>query len=183
MRYRTQRNRFMSTINYDLTKIKAFIFDVDGVLSPDSIPLNDDGVPMRMVNIKDGFSMSQAVKNGYGMAIITGGDAESVRLRFTRLGIEYIYMKSRIKINDFNDYIAKTGYKPEEIVYIGDDLPDIPVMKMVGLPVAPVDAAPEVKAVAKYISHHKGGQGVARDVIEQVMKTQGKWGNDEAFGW
>lgn len=173
----------MSTINFDLTKIKALIFDVDGVLSPDSIPLNDDGVPMRMVNIKDGFAINHAISKGLGMAIITGGDSEAVRLRFLRLGIEHIYMKSRIKINDFNDYISKTGFKPEEIVYIGDDLPDIPVLKRVGLPVAPVDAAPEVKAVAKYISYCKGGHGVARDVIEQVMRAQGIWGNEEAFGW
>lgn len=173
----------MSTINFDLTKIKALIFDVDGVLSPDSIPLNDDGVPMRMVNIKDGFAINHAISKGLGMAIITGGDSEAVRLRFSRLGIEHIYMKSRIKIHDFNDYILKTGFEPEEIVYIGDDLPDIPVLKRVGLPVAPVDAAPEVKAVAKYISYCKGGHGVARDVIEQVMRAQGIWGNEEAFGW
>lgn len=173
----------MSSINYDLTKIKAFIFDVDGVLSPDSIPLSDTGVPMRMVNIKDGFAISQAIKCGYGVAIITGGDAESVYMRFAKLGVEHIYMKSRIKINDFNDYIKKTGYKPEEIIYVGDDLPDMPVMKEVGLPVAPADAAPEIKAIAKYISHCNGGMGVGRDVIEQVMKTQGKWGNEEAFGW
>lgn len=173
----------MSTINFDLTKIKALIFDVDGVLSPDSIPLNDDGVPMRMVNIKDGFAINHAISKGLGMAIITGGDSEAVRLRFSRLGIEHIYMKSRIKIHDFKDYISKTGFEPEEIVYIGDDLPDIPVLKRVGLPVAPVDAAPEVKAVAKYISYCKGGHGVARDVIEQVMRAQGIWGNEEAFGW
>lgn len=173
----------MSTINFDLTKIKAFVFDVDGVLSPDSIPLDDNGVPVRMVNIKDGFAINLAVTKGMGMAIITGGDAESVRMRFARLGIMYIYMKSRIKINDFNDYIDKTGFDPEEIVYIGDDLPDIPVLKRVGLPVAPADAVPEVKAVAKYISYCKGGYGVARDVIEQVMKAQGIWGDEEAFGW
>lgn len=173
----------MSTINFDLTKIKAFVFDVDGVLSPDSIPLDDNGVPVRMVNIKDGFAINLAVTKGMGMAIITGGDAKSVRMRFARLGITYIYMKSRIKINDFNDYIDKTGFDPEEIVYIGDDLPDIPVLKRVGLPVAPADAVPEVKAVAKYISYCKGGYGVARDVIEQVMKAQGIWGDEEAFGW
>lgn len=173
----------MSTINYDLTKIKAFIFDVDGVLSPDSIPLSPEGVPMRMVNIKDGYALNLAVRNGYGTAIITGGDSEAVRLRFERLGIKDIYMKSRIKIHDFNDYISKTGYKPEEIVYVGDDIPDFHVMQSVGLSVAPADAAPEIREIAKYISHCKGGQGVGRDIIEQVMKTQGKWMSEEAFGW
>lgn len=92
-------------------------------------------------------------------------------------------MKSKIKINDYNDYLIKTGYNPEEIIYAGDDIPDIPVMRMVGLPVAPADAIAEIKNVAKYISHCKGGQGVARDIIEQVMKVQGKWMNGEAFGW
>ncbi|WP_165023392.1 MULTISPECIES: KdsC family phosphatase [unclassified Dysgonomonas] len=173
----------MSTINYDLTKIKAFVFDVDGVLSPDSIPLSPEGVPMRMVNIKDGYALNLAARHGYGLAIITGGDTEAVRLRFERLGIKHIYMKSHTKMNDFNDYIAKTGYKPEEIIYAGDDLPDYHVMQTVGLSVAPADAAVEIRSIAKYISHRKGGDGVARDVIEQVMKTQGKWMGDEAFGW
>lgn len=173
----------MSTINYDLTKIKSFIFDVDGVLSPDSIPLSVEGEPMRMVNIKDGYAINQAIKHGYGVAIITGGDTDAVYKRFERLGVKHIYMKSSIKLNDYNDYISKTGYKPEEIVYAGDDLPDIQVMKTVGLAVAPADASPEVKAVAQYISHKKGGDGVGRDIIEQVMKTQGKWMTDKAFGW
>lgn len=173
----------MSTINYDLTKIKSFIFDVDGVLSPDCIPLSVEGVPMRMVNIKDGYALNLACKSGYGLAIITGGDTEAVKNRFARLGIEHIYMRSSIKINDLNDYMEKTGYKPEEILYSGDDLPDFYVMQTVGLSVAPADAAPEIKGIAKYISHKKGGEGVARDVIEQVMKAQGTWMNDKAFGW
>lgn len=173
----------MSSINYELTKIKAFIFDVDGVLSPDSIPLSPEGQPMRMVNIKDGFAINLACKNNYGMAIITGGHTEAVRLRFERLGIRHIYMKSSIKMKDYEDYLSKTGYKPEEIIYVGDDLPDYQVMQSVGLSVAPADAAPEIKKIAKYISHKRGGEGVARDVIEQVMKAQQTWINDIAFGW
>ena len=173
----------MSTINYDLKKIKAFIFDVDGVLSPDSIPLSPEGEPMRMVNIKDGFAINLAVKNGYGVAIITGADTENVRKRFSRLGVKDIYMKSRIKINDLNDYMQKTGYNPEEIIYAGDDLPDYQVMQTVGLSVAPADAAHEIRGIAKYISHCKGGQGIARDIIEQVMRAQNKWMGEEAFGW
>lgn len=173
----------MSTINYDLSKIKSFIFDVDGVLSPNSIPLSPTGEPMRMVNIKDGYAINLAVKNGYSVAIITGADTENIRLRFSRLGVKDIYMKSRVKIIDLNDYMQKTGFKPEEILYSGDDLPDYHVMETVGLAVAPADAAPEIKGIAQYISHCKGGDGVARDVIEQVMKAQGKWMGDEAFGW
>jgi 3-deoxy-D-manno-octulosonate 8-phosphate phosphatase (KDO 8-P phosphatase) len=173
----------MSSINYDLTKIKAFIFDVDGVLSSQCIPLSPDGEPMRTVNIKDGYALNLAGRSGYGLAIITGGNSEAVRLRFERLGIKDIYMRASMKIRDYNDYIEKTGYLPEEVVYIGDDIPDYQVMELVGLPVAPADAAPEIKEVAKYISPYNGGEGVARDVISQVMKVQGKWMTGEAFGW
>jgi 3-deoxy-D-manno-octulosonate 8-phosphate phosphatase (KDO 8-P phosphatase) len=173
----------MSTINYDLSKIKAFVFDVDGVLSPNSIPLSLCGEPMRMINIKDGYAINLAVRHGYSVAIITGADTENIKLRFSHLGVRDIYMKSRIKMIDLNDYMQKTGYKPEEILYAGDDLPDYHVMEAVGLAVAPADAASEIKGIARYISHCKGGDGVARDVIEQVMKAQGQWMGEEAFGW
>ena len=173
----------MSAINYDLTKIKAFVFDVDGVLSTEVIPLAPDGDPMRTVNIKDGYALNIAVKSGYGIAIITGGNTNAVKLRFERLGVKHIYMKSFIKTIDFDDYLQKTGYKPEEIIYVGDDIPDLQVMERVGLPIAPIDAAPEIKEVAKYISPRRGGEGVARDVIEQVMKAQGTWMGEHAFGW
>jgi 3-deoxy-D-manno-octulosonate 8-phosphate phosphatase (KDO 8-P phosphatase) len=170
-------------INYDLNKIKTFIFDVDGVLSRQTISLALDGNPIRTTNVRDGYAINLAMKNGFGIAIITGGDSPSVKRRYEALGVKYIYLKSKIKMLDFRDYIEKTGYKPEEIVYIGDDIPDYEVMQLVGLPVAPADAAPEIKQIAKYISKKKGGEGVVRDVIEQVLKVQGKWLNGEAFGW
>jgi 3-deoxy-D-manno-octulosonate 8-phosphate phosphatase (KDO 8-P phosphatase) len=173
----------MSSINYDLTKIKGFIFDVDGVLSCEVIPLHPDGDPMRTVSIKDGYAIQLAIKKGFRIGIITGGYTDSVRLRFARLGVEHIYMKSSIKMVDFNDFIAKTGLLNEEIIYAGDDIPDYEIMSVIGLPVAPADAVPEIKQIAKYISHRKGGEGVARDVIEQTMKAQGLWMCDEAFGW
>ena len=173
----------MSSINYDLNKIKAFVFDVDGVLSCDVIPLHPNGDPMRTVNIKDGYALQLAVKKGYQVAIITGGYTEAVRIRFSRLGITHIYMKSAVKLNDYQDFLEKTGLQPEEVMYAGDDIPDYEVMKLVGLPVAPADAAPEIKRIAKYISHKNGGYGVARDVIEQTIKAQGNWMGDEAFGW
>lgn len=173
----------MSSINFDLRKIKAFVFDVDGVLSSEVIPLDVNGDPMRTVNIKDGFALQLAVKKGYHVGIITGGYTNAVEVRFSRLGIEHIYMRSAIKKRDFADFLQKTGVAPEEVMFAGDDLPDFEVMQMVGLPVAPADAAPEIKAIAKYISQRKGGEGVARDVIEQTMKAQGVWICDEAFGW
>lgn len=173
----------MSSINYDLNKIKAFVFDVDGVLSCDVIPLHPNGDPMRTVNIKDGYALQLAVKKGYQVAIITGGYTEAVRIRFSRLGITHIYMKSAVKLKDYQDFLEKTGLQPEEVMYAGDDIPDYEVMKLVGLSVAPADAVPEIKRIAKYISHKNGGQGVARDIIEQTMKAQGVWMGDEAFGW
>ena len=173
----------MSSINYDLTKIKAFVFDVDGVLSCDVIPLSPDGDPMRTVNIKDGYAIQFAVKKGYKVGIITGGYTEAVRIRFARLGIEHIYMHSAVKMLDFQDFLQKTGVKPEEVMYAGDDIPDYEVMQQVGLPVAPASAAPEIKRIAKYITLCNGGEGVARDVIEQTLKAQGHWMSTEAFGW
>ena len=173
----------MSSINYDLRKIKAFVFDVDGVLSCDVIPLHPNGDPMRTVNIKDGYALQLGVEKGYEVAIITGGYTEAVQIRFSRLGIQHIYMRSAVKVHDFKDFMEKTGLSPEQIMYAGDDIPDYEVMTRVGLPVAPADAAPEIKEIAKYISSRRGGEGVARDVIEQTMRAQGHWFGEEAFGW
>lgn len=173
----------MSSIPYDLQKIRAFVFDVDGVLSSTTIPLHPDGDPMRTVNIKDGYALQLAVKLGYHVGIITGGYTEAVRLRYSRLGITHIYMKSAVKIHDFHDFLQTTGVQPEEAIYCGDDIPDYDVMREAGLPVAPADAAPEIKQIAGYITSCKGGEGVARDVIEQTLKAQGRWMQDEAFGW
>lgn len=173
----------MSSISYDLSKIKTFIFDVDGVLSSITITLSPEGEPLRTANIRDGYAIHHALKCGFDVAIITGGNSKGVQVRFESLGVKHIYMASRIKMKDFRDYLSKTGYSPEEIVYVGDDIPDHEVMTSVGLPVAPADAAPEIKAIARYISPRKGGEGVARDIIEQVLKVHGCWMNDEAFGW
>lgn len=173
----------MSSINYDLTKLRAFAFDVDGVLSSTTIPLHPDGDPMRTVNIKDGYALQLAVKLGYEVAIITGGYSDAVRLRYERLGIRHIYMRSAVKIHDFHDFLQRTGLRPEEVAYCGDDIPDYEVMREAGLPVAPSDAAPEIKSIARYITSCKGGDGVARDIIEQTLKAQSRWMQGEAFGW
>ena len=173
----------MSNINYDLNKIKGFLFDVDGVLSASTIPLHPSGEPMRMINIKDGYAMQLAVKQGYILGVITGGNTDAVRIRFENLGLKHIYMKSSVKMKDFNDFMEKTGLLPEEMAFVGDDIPDYEVMQQVGLPACPADAAPEIKAISKYISTKNGGDGVGRDLIEQVMKAQGKWMKGHAFGW
>ena len=170
-------------INYDLSKIRAFIFDVDGVLSRQTIGLSSEGEPLRTANIRDGYAINVAVKAGFGVAIITGGNSPSVRVRYEALGVKDIYMRSSIKMIDLTDYMNKTGFRCDEIAYIGDDIPDFHVMTEVGLPVAPADADHEIKRIAKYISPYKGGEGVARDVIEQTLRTQGLWMNEESFGW
>ena len=173
----------MSNINYDLKKIKAFVFDVDGVLSPDTIPLHPTGEPMRVINTKDGYAMQLAAKQGFQLAIITGGDTDSVRKRFEGLGFQYIYLKAKYKMEEFNDFLQKTGLTLEEICYVGDDIPDYEIMQTVGLPACPADAVPEIKAISKYISHKKGGKGVGRDIIEQVLKAQDRWMKSDAFKW
>lgn len=173
----------MSTINYDLTQIKALAFDVDGVLSSDIIPLHPTGEPMRTVNIKDGYALQLAVKQGLHIAIITGGKTEAVHRRFTTLGIQDIYMGSCVKIHDYRAFRDKHGLKDEEILYMGDDVPDIEVMRECGLPCCPKDACPDVKAISTYISHREGGMGCGRDVLEQVMRAQNKWMVGDAFGW
>lgn len=176
----------MSTINYDLTKIKALAFDVDGVLSANVIPMSVEGEPMRTVNIKDGYSIHLAAKLGVKLAIITGGKTEAVRKRFLSLGIpaEDIYLGSSIKLKDYHDFRTRHGLTDEEILYVGDDIPDVEIMRVCGLPCCPKDACPEIKTIAKYISHAEGGYGCGRDIVEQYLKANGLWmANEKAFGW
>ena len=171
-------------INYDLKKIKALAFDVDGVLSAATIFMHPDGEPMRSVNIKDGYALQLAVKMGLHVAIITGGKTEAVRKRYENLGVPDVHLGCAVKIKTYEEFLCKYGLKDEEVLYMGDDIPDYEVMRRAGCPCAPSDAAPEIKEVALYISHLKGGYGCGRDVVEQVLKAQGKWLKDEkAFGW
>ena len=173
----------MSNINYDLTKIKAFVFDVDGVLSPASIPLHPTGEPMRIINTKDGYAMQLAAKNGYILGIITGGESAALRLRFELLGFTHIITRAKNKIKDFYNFLQETGLSIEEVCYVGDDIPDYEILQVVGLSACPADAVPEIKEICRYISPKAGGMGVGRDIIEQVMKVQGKWMQEDAFGW
>ena len=171
-------------INYDLNKIKALAFDVDGVLSAETITQHPDGDPMRTVNIKDGYALQLAIKMGLHVAIITGGKVEAVRKRYEGLGVPDVHLGCAIKINTYNDFRDKYGLKDEEIMYMGDDIPDYEVMSVCGLPTCPNDAAPEIKSVSKYISPKDGGYGCVRDVVRQIMKVKGLWMADKkAFGW
>lgn len=174
----------MSKINYDLTKIKGIVFDVDGVLSPSTIPLGADGVPTRMVNIKDGYALQLAVKHGYKIAIITGADSEAVKKRFNALGITDVYLKASMKAPVLKEWMAEKGLSPENVAYVGDDIPDYEAMKIVGLSICPADAAIDIKNIAGYISKTNGGEGVGRDVLEEIMRVNGDWlTSGKAFGW
>ena len=171
-------------INYDLKRIKAIIFDVDGVLSAETITLAADGEPLRTVNIKDGYAIQLAVKMGLRMVILTGGKTDAVRLRYQRLGVEDIYMGCAVKVKTYDEFLRKYGLADADVMYMGDDIPDIEIMRRVGCPVCPQDACADVKDVSLYVSPFKGGYGCGRDVIEQTLRAQGKWlSNEKAFGW
>lgn len=171
-------------INYDLNRIKALIFDVDGVLSCETVDMSAFGEPMRTVNVKDGYAIQLAAKLGLHIGIITGGQSESVRMRYEALGVNDIYMGCSVKVVDYKDFTGKYGYRDEEILYMGDDIPDYEVMSAVGCPCCPKDACQEIKSRSVYVSDLDGGKGCARDVIEQVLRAQGKWMSDgKAFGW
>ena len=165
----------MTFFKEKLKNIKGFVFDIDGVLSLDVTPLDENGDPMRTANVKDGFAIRYALQAGYKIAIITGANTQRVKLRYKNLGVELIYLNSFNKTECLDDIIEKTGLKKDEILYMGDDLVDVPIMKEIGIPTCPIDAVPEVKAVSLYISDKKGGEGCVRDVMEQVMRSQGKW--------
>ena len=156
-----------------LKGIKAFAFDVDGVFTNGAVMLHPGGEFIRMMNIKDGFAVQHAVKMGYPIAIITGGFSKMVRKRFVALGVKDIYMKSANKNAAFDAFIIKYGLDPSEILY----------MERSGFPACPADAAQEIKQLALYTSHRNGGEGCVRDIIEQVLRLQGKWMNDFSFVW
>ncbi len=171
-------------INHDLSLIRALLFDVDGVLSSSTISLGPEGIPLRTVNIKDGYALQLAVKEGFAVGIITGGTVEAVKRRYEGLGISDIYLGAAVKILAFDHFLARHGLAPEQALFMGDDIPDHEVMARCGCPVCPQDAAPEIKRLSLYISPLRGGEGCVRDVVEQVLRAQGKWMADErAFGW
>ena len=171
-------------INYDLQKIRAIVFDLDGVLSAETISLGLDGTPLRTVNIKDGYAIQLAVKMGLRIAIISGCKIEAVRVRYEGLGMQDIYLGAAVKIKTYEEFVQKYGLQDDEVMFMGDDIPDLEVMCRVGCPVCPQDACPEVREASCYVSHSKGGYGGARDVIEQTLKAQNLWMKDKkAFGW
>lgn len=171
-------------INYDLQKIKAVVFDVDGVLSASTIQMDGKGEPVRTINIKDGYAIQLAVKHGIRLAIMTGGHNENIRFRYEYLGVKDVYINCSMKMRTWEELLSKYDLHEEEIIYVGDDIPDYEVMKRAGCPCCPKDACTEIKEISTYVSDYEGGHGVARDILEQVLKAQGKWVlNEKAFGW
>jgi len=160
-----------------LPNISTFIFDVDGVLTNGMLTIMPDGELVRHMNVKDGYAMKTALNKGFRVCIISGGTNQAVKSRLAALGISDIYLGAHNKIVQYLEIVEKYNLKPEQILYMGDDIPDVPVMQKVGLASCPNDAVPEVQQTAKYISNYKGGTGCVRDVIEQVLKVQGKWDN------
>jgi len=158
-----------------LNQITTFVLDVDGVLTDGTISVTTNGEMLRTMNIKDGFALKTAVDKSYNVCVISGGSNEGVRLRLAGLGITDIYLGAHHKTKTLNDYLLSKNLKHENVLYMGDDIPDLSVMKEVGLACCPQDAVPEIKAISKYVSHKKGGKGCVRDVIEQVLKVQGNW--------
>lgn len=158
-----------------MNDITTFIFDVDGVLTDGSVHVSKEGDLLRTMNIRDGYAIKAAVEQDYNVCIISGGSNEGVRIRLSNLGVKEIYLGVSDKVEVLNVFINTYKILPNHVLYMGDDIPDYHVMQKVALPTCPQDAAPEIKRISKYISHVNGGKGAARDVIEQVMKTQNKW--------
>ena len=160
-----------------MPSITTFIFDVDGVLTDGTVTVFPNGELIRSMNIKDGYALKTAVQEGFNVCIISGGTNEAVKSRLRGLGIRDIYLGAHNKTEQLDEYLDIYDINPENVLYMGDDIPDIPVMKRCGLPTCPKDAVPEVHRISAYISQKKGGKGCVRVVIEQVLKVQDKWSN------
>lgn len=173
----------MTNFKEDLARIKAFVFDIDGVLSLQTISLNIFGIPDRTVNLRDGYALQLAVKKGYHIGIISGSNSKEYRKRLKLLGIKDVYLNSRKKTKHFRHFLEKHGLNADEVLFMGDDIPDFEVMKQAGVPACPSDADSEIRQVAVYISDRKGGEGCVRDVIEQVLRLHDNWMNGDAFSW
>lgn len=163
-----------------LNNIKTVILDVDGVLTDNSLILLPTGEMVRTMNCRDGYAMQLAIKKGIRIAVITGGRDEAVVNRLKYLGLVDIYINQRDKVDAFHDLVFSYGLTPDQIAYMGDDYPDLAVMNLVGLPTCPNDASMDVRKAAEYISPENGGKGCVRDLLEQILKVQGLWYNEDA---
>ena len=166
-----------------LNDITTFIFDVDGVLTDGSVFVTENGEQSRAFNIKDGYALQLAVKCGYNVASISGRRSKTAIYPLYSLGITDVFMGAQVKADKFKIYLESKSILAANVLYMGDDIPDLGAMKLAGLPVCPADAVEEIKAISAYVSPYSGGKGAARDVIEKVMKVQDKWMSREAYSW
>ena len=166
-----------------LRHISTFVLDYDGVLTDGRVVLQEKGEPLRTANVRDGYALQLAVKKGYRVAIIAGGRSNSVINRLNSLNVNDIFLGAERKEVVLKEYMEKHGLRKENIIYMGDDIPDYYAMQLAGVASCPADASEEVKAIAHYISPFSGGSGCVRDIIEQVLKVQGNWMNHDAFSW
>lgn len=172
----------MESYKVKLRKVSTFIFDVDGVLTNGQVFLLENEV-VRQMNSRDSYAIQYARKMGYQIYIITGGHSEAMKKRLLGLGVNEVFLSSSNKLSVFEELKKSTGISNEEVLYVGDDIPDYQVMRTVGMAACPQDAAPEIKAISDYQSPYDGGKHCVRDVIEQTLKVQGKWFQEEAFEW
>ena len=173
----------MSNYKALLTEVNTFVFDYDGVMTDGRLMLQLEGQPLRSANVKDGYVLQLAIRLGYNVVVISGGFSKSVENRFAALKIKHVFLGVGDKLTKFNEFVEKHQLNPRKIVYMGDDIPDYKVMQQVGVPVCPADAVEEIKDISIYISDKRGGEGCVRDIIEQVLKVQGKWMTEEGFYW
>lgn len=172
----------MSSYKEALPRISTFIFDVDGVLTDGGVIIMGNDF-IRILNSRDAYAIQYAAKMGYRILFITGGSSEAVKLQLENLGAAEVCLNSSNKLHVYDTLKSTYGFSDEEVLYMGDDIPDYHVMRLVGVSTCPQDAAVEIKAIADYQSPFVGGRHCVRDVIEQTLRVQGKWFSDEAFHW
>lgn len=166
-----------------LLQVNTFIFDYDGVMTDGTVYMDSNGDPLRTSNVKDGYALQLAGKLGYHVAVISGAVVTNITKRLNMLGVEDVYTGVPDKVVKLREYMEQKHLRPEQVVFMGDDIPDLRVMRMVGVPACPADAAEEVKEASLFVSGQPGGRGCVRDVIEQTLKAQGKWMTAEAYSW
>ena len=158
-----------------LSKITTLMFDVDGVMTDGKVLVMESGEMVRNLNSKDGYAFHLAVVKGYRVAIISGGNNVAVKNSLERSGVTDVFIRQHDKLGCYQDYLSLHGLKDEEVLFMGDDLPDHQVMSRVGLAACPNDAVQEIRSICQYVSPLKGGEGCVRDIIEQILKSQGQW--------
>lgn len=173
----------MNELEKSLKNVTAFVFDYDGVMTDGTVYMDSNGDPLRTSNVKDGYAIQLAGKLGYHLAVISGAVVTNITKRLNMLGVNDVFTGVPDKVVMLEKYMAKYNLKPDQVVYVGDDIPDLPVMRLVGLAACPADAAPEIQQICHYVSNRPGGRGCVRDVIEQTLKAQGRWMTSEAYSW